>query len=142
MLVCPASSVEQSVAELNKGIPGELRGMKGFLRNLPKYWYSVETSTGIQKELKKRIQIALMRQVAHQSHAWKQARVIEGGTITVVSGKNDRITKSSDVFNARSEKNLQESNAQLRVLELPGYSHFTPLINPQGMLEKLNKFRR
>jgi len=130
VLVCPASSVDQSVASLNLGAMHDLGAMKE--RGQSAYFtMTVESKIPREKEqikLREEIFGALITKVAKKNEAWKEARVQDGGNIVVVSGRKDKITKS-----AERNQDFQQ-HPQVRVLDLPNGYHMSPQVDAERVI--------
>jgi hypothetical protein len=64
---------------------------------------------------------------------WKDSRVSEGGSILVVNGEKDMVTKSVQI----SEE--YKTNPQMRVLDLPNAYHSTPQLEAGTIIPQILK---
>ncbi|MCX6791458.1 MAG: hypothetical protein NT149_00245 [Candidatus Gottesmanbacteria bacterium] len=139
----PASSVDQTPTSLYSGIAKEAAYLAGELKNMPKYTLSggrreidgITKEHPLQLKFNKEVMNTLLERVRTKMDLWKTARVKEGGTITIVSGDKDSMTKSSQEFTDQAK--LQSENPQVRLLRIPDCHHSTVLIHPEVVLNKL-----
>jgi pimeloyl-ACP methyl ester carboxylesterase len=138
----PASSVDQTLMSLYSGTAREAAYLAGEFKNLPKYTLSGgrREMDGIAKntpqaQLNKEVMNTLLERVRTKMDLWKTAKVKEGGTITIVSGDKDFMTRSSEEFT--DEAKFQVKNPQMRVVRLPECHHSTVLIHPEEVLDRL-----
>ncbi len=142
VLICPASSVQQTMKQLTLGIIHEYEVLFKRFTSVPKYVWTIgrkQPDDPVQKKLKKQIIMTLLKRVATRLDLWHDARVKENGRIIVVSSDKDHITKSSRVFR-NDQKTLQkinQYNPQLTVMNIPNGLHSTPLVDPKPVIEKV-----
>lgn len=127
VLLCPASSFEQSDLSLNIGTASELRDLIG---NLPEYSRFDYTPQG-QSDLKKEVYNTMRKKVCTKLD-YTTSRVQEGGKIVVVSGAKDNIVKS------RLARQDFERNPQITFINWPGAYHATPMIKPEATIDMVN----
>lgn len=137
VLLSPASCTEQTSMELNRGVFSEIGKLIKQFRSLGRYTITMGRNATVpkdppeQRSLKKRIFNSLLKKVIRITDVYKKARVKEGGSITVVSGQKDDITKSKQAVTMFLE------NDQVKVLDLKEGSHNTPLITPAKILPEI-----
>lgn len=146
VLICPGSTVNQTKLQLGFGLMQEIKTLAGHLRNVPKYTLTYGSKTAMypgQKERKGEVFDALLNRLNTQLDLWKKARVKKGGRIIVVSGSQDQLTKSYEVFNSKPETiaELKMVNPQIDVLEHPG-SHAYPLIHPGPVVDRIFRMQK
>ncbi len=133
VLLCPASCVDQSVTSLKLGLLHDI----GFMREpgtAASLSWTTESKTPRekdQKELRKKVFKSLLKKITKKLDYWKGARVKEGGSIVVLSGQQDKVTKSSEAVDLFLE------NPQIRVIDLPDGYHATPGVEPEKVLPKI-----
>ncbi len=143
VLLSPASTADQSALSLNAGIAKEGAYLMGEFGNLPKYTFSkgrkelegIAEEEPIQRKIKKGIYKTLIERVRTKMDGWKTARVREGGSITIVSGDKDSMTKSYKEM-SDAEK-VREENPQARLVRISDGHHATPLIHPETVLPQI-----
>lgn len=134
VLLCPASSVDQSAGSLNMGLLNEIGLLKKHFPFLSRFTLtagSKEPGDKQQEGLRKRVMNGLLKKVVRKYDFWKQAKVRKGGNIILVSGQHDQVTKSHQAIGEFSQ------NPQIQVLPLRDGYHATPGINPQGVLPQI-----
>lgn len=133
VLICPASSVNQSVKDVERGGRSELAAFKDF-GSTANFVFSTGTKNEPnQEQLARRGDIfqSLLQRVARTYTHWPSTHVRDGGRITILSGSRDKITKSSQA------KELFAKNEQMHFIELPHGFHMTPLIDPKTAVTKI-----
>lgn len=131
VLLCPASSVNQSRISMNIGITNELKMLVSKCRVVPKLSCTKASRNSKDEDqilLKKRVLKLIMNRIRNHVNYLEGARVQEGGSIVIVSGKKDRITKSSKA----TEEFLQ--NPKVRVLNLRNGYHASPGVEAEKIL--------
>ncbi|MCX6795094.1 MAG: hypothetical protein NTY31_03895 [Candidatus Falkowbacteria bacterium] len=133
VLLFPAASVEQKLSSFNLGVMHDL----GFMKDNSSASLNFTVDSKIPKakeqmELRKKIMGSLTKKIIKADQNWRTALVQEGGNIIVVSGGNDRITKS-----AQMSEEFLKGNSAMRVLDLPTAYHSTPQIEPELVVSKL-----
>lgn len=131
VLLCPASSVDQSKMSMNIGIINEFRMLINRFKVFPSLSYTKggnDPKDAEQIPLRKKVFGLMMNRVMTHVDYLKNARVREGGNIVIVSGRKDRITKSSDV----NKEFLQ--NPQVRILDLQNGYHASPGVEAEKIL--------
>jgi hypothetical protein len=135
----PASSVDQTLLSLASGTVKENVYLTGELKDLPRYTFSTGRKERVenpsQLTMRKNIMNTLLERIRTKMDLWKTAKVKEGGTITIVSGDKDDMTKSSKGFPDEAE--LRSENPQVRFLRIPDCHHSTVLIHPEVILPKV-----
>ncbi len=152
VLLNPASSANISIPELVSGITNEFKNI--ISKNMPKYTLSADrwgkgvidkiadlvlkkspTQTEVQDEQQRKIKgsinSTMMKKVCSIEDSWKAAKVKNGGKIVVYSGRQDYMTRSSEVFKGddQSMAYLKQQNPQLEVIDDQAGYHTTPLID-------------
>lgn len=143
VIVCPANSVNQSLGEFIIGTIKELKHLMEEFKFLPRYSFTTGNKNLENKDhlkLRNKVLNIVLRRVLIEMNLWKDARVKDRGTITIVSGTEDEITKSYRKFNNSSEPDLRQKNPQLRVLVVPD-SHAGVLIEPIPILDKIQEIQ-
>ncbi len=138
VLFAPASSVSQLAISLNTGIINDFLGLKKF-RTFPYWNYTYESKKPREKEqikLRKEIYKSLLKRTRTRLDYWKTAKVKEKGSIVVVSGRKDKITKSSNINNEVLR------NPQVKLLDLQNMYHITPNLEPNEILSLVFKFQK
>jgi hypothetical protein len=116
------------------GVLKDMVRMRRYLPALGKFaWISGRNPHEVQetkaaKKVKSELNSALAKRTRTRSDAWKGAKVKDGGSIIVVSGDKDGITKSY-----KADEMLLE-NEQVRILHWPEASHLTVLSQPEVIL--------
>ncbi|HSA83806.1 MAG TPA: alpha/beta hydrolase [Patescibacteria group bacterium] len=142
VFLSPASTVNQTSMQLNRGAIHELGHLVKEFGLLPKYTFSTGVNdnmppmTDDHKKLRKRIMGTLIKKVGTVSEYYTDARVKDGGKITIVSGEKDEITKSYRATNMLSQ------NPQTTVISLPDGHHATPLTQPERVIPIVFKRQR
>lgn len=140
VLLNPASSANISSIALNLGISNELRNL--ISRNLPKYTLSSQGNLPERvdhKQLRENVFKIMLKKVCTVAESWKKARVREGGKIIVYSGRQDRMTRSYEIFRGdqNSLDSVKKENPQIEVIDDPNGFHSTPLIEPQTIIREV-----
>lgn len=128
-LISPAASADMSKFQLYAG--GVVMDTIRNLKRLSKYSLTMSRKTPEpegQRELKKRIFGNYEKKVATNLGLWKDARVREGGKITVVSGAKDGMTRS----HLSNESFLE--NPQVTLVDVKKGTHMTPLLQADKIL--------
>ncbi len=131
VLASPACVVEQSMAKM--AAEGMIEYALTLLRPRTTARTLYNETNRFQPEdpkLKKEkhaVFLKLAERVGKAILPWKTAKVQSGGHITVVSGDKDYLTHSKRVFNLASEDTLRATNDQIRVIEVPGGIHNSPV---------------
>jgi len=128
VFVNPASVVDQSIASLKIGFISDIV----FVRErgtLPNFSYTAglrqEDMGRNDKETRRKSFNAQVERIATRSDAWSTARVSEGGTMTIVSSENDRVTKTSEA---------RDSFDSMKLVEIPGGHHATAMVQPERII--------
>lgn len=133
VLICRASSVDQSVTRLKAGVIHDL----GFISSpgaLPSLSWTMESKTPREKEqkrLRKEVLSSLLKRVSKRFDFWQDAKVQQGGKIIFVTGRKDQITKSYE------RNNDFVKNTQARVIDLPNGYHATPVTQPELVVPQI-----
>ena len=130
VLLCPASSVDQSAMSINLGVVHDL-GFVRQLKLLPRLSWtsgSVFKREKDQKTLRKKIFKSLLKKLGTAYDYWKSAKVREGGSIVIVSGGNDHVTKSDKI----KDQFLQ--NPQAKLVDLQNGYHATPGVDAGSVI--------
>ena len=138
VLISPASVVDQSTMQLNIGVAQDSARLLKRLSSLGKYTLTLggrakdvpEEQAG-QREIKKATMGSLLSHVRSRFNAWDKARVQNGGSIVVVSGGKDYITKSY------KDENVFRRNPQMSVLRIPDGFHAYPLVEPASVVDQV-----
>ncbi len=134
VLICPASSVDQSQASLTLGAIAEAKHFattSATTANLMMSAGSVHGETKAHEELRIKTFEALSTRVRRAYPFWKSARVQDERPLLVVNCENDRITKSDE---------LREQFAQdphIALITLAGAYHTTPLLEPANTVQQI-----
>lgn len=143
VLLSPASTADQGAMSLNAGVMKEAAYLASELGSLPKYTFStgrkeledIAEEEPEQRKIKKGIYKTLLERVRTKMDGWKTARVREGGSITIVSGDKDSMTKSYKEMNDADK--VSSENPQARLLRISDGHHSTPLIHPETVLPQI-----
>lgn len=138
VLICPASSVNQSVDSIKLGMLhdiGFIQSLKLFPRLSWTYDNTVKRSKD-QKQLRKMIFGSLLKKVTTAYDYWKNAKVLEGGSIVIVSGRNDHVTKSDKV------KYQFLQNPQAKLIDLRNGYHVTPGVDAENVIPSIFQAQR
>ncbi len=134
VLMAPASSVDQTNSSFVAGLVAEVGQLLLDYKNIPKYtWTTGRKNEDLnhKKRREKSLKYLFKKVQTGMSNLWENARVKEGGVIQVVSGRDDRVTKSRDYFGE-----FESKNPQLRVIEIEG-GHAAALLDPERVLSQI-----
>lgn len=138
VFICPVSCVNQSVANIKLGAFNELKYI-AHLGKMPSLSWTTESKiprSEEQKNLRKQIFKALLKRVTQRYDFWKHVRVKDGGNIIVVSGRNDKMSKSYLVNEEFSQY------PQTKVLDLIKGYHTTPGVESERILSLIFNLQR
>ncbi len=140
VLIFPASSVDQNVSNIKMGAAKEFKFLlKKFKRFASATWG--DNDLGIKskekRELHDKINEALVLRDSKKDTAWKEAKVMEGGNIIVLSGGNDEITKSY-----KAENEFKDGNEQIKTFTIPDAYHNSMKTEPEKVMNAISKLEK
>ncbi len=132
VFMAPAATANQTRKSMNWGI------LKEFKKILPspssiliwgrKSSHPLEEEEQAQE--KKRIFNRLQEKIINYSPAWGTARVREGGSMVMLFGDRDDVTKT-----ASNAKRIHQGNPRIQICEFPKARHWEPLIKPKPFID-------
>lgn len=129
----PAAAVKQSTAKLRVGMIHEAGSWLFKPSSQPSLVYArgrknipgqQSSDTAEQLKHKNKVFESLLENILRPAD-WSQARVREGGSITVLSCLSDKLTRCAEAFSSTQEF----PNKQMRAIEMRGI-HSAPLLRP------------
>ncbi|GEM_PF-1646453 len=133
VLLAPACSVTQTNTSFASGIVNEIAMIVSNFRNFPRYVWTIGRGgekAGHRALRLKSLQGQMAKVLVGRPDLWECVRVREGGEVVVVSGRDDRVTKSGEYFGSGL------NNPQMRVLQVAG-GHAAALIDPGEVLDRI-----
>lgn len=134
VLICPASSVDQSQTSLTLGAIAEAKHFattKETTASLMMTAGSLRPETKTHEWLRTKTFEALSTRVRRAYPFWKSARVQGEKPIIVVNCEQDQITKSDQL------KDQLREDEHIDLITLPGAYHTTPLLEPANTIQKI-----
>ena len=130
VLLFPAAVVNQSIASLNIGVAHSLALLFKNFKRTASATFGINKESKEKSKLRNQIMGALIIKDIKENNDWKEARVQEGGKIMVISGGNDKITKSALV-----EENFKKGNNQIETITLPEAHHLSGQTEPEKLID-------
>jgi pimeloyl-ACP methyl ester carboxylesterase len=132
VIIAPASSIRQNMATFGLGLKHELSGITDFMKPINSA-ATIDRPDMDPSELKrrKRITAVQLKKVRSKSHAYKNAKTASK-KIVVVSGSEDRVTKSDQALNE-----MLWHNPQIEVVRAKGLTHVGPLYDADRLIPVL-----
>ncbi len=143
VILCPSGSANISRSELNIALLREMgnlikAGIKSDLVKFSLVMGRKSPQNDAQSALKKKVMNTNLDLVLSYSDVWRTARVAEGGKIIVVTGGEDKMTRSAEFF-ANPNRDPSQVNSQIQVINLPQGSHATPGVRPDEVINIVSK---
>ena len=131
VLIAPAGFVEQSNLSLNVGLLHDMALFKN--KKSAHFIWGYGFKKNEQLALHDQVMSSLVKKITHANDNWKDARVADGGSIVLVSGGKDMVTKTTTMNTAFKQ------NPQIRVLDLPNAYHMSPQTEAQTIIPQILK---
>jgi len=131
VFVNPASAVDQTESSVKMGVMRDIAFIKekGTLPGLTWTTGLIDAERAqISKEMRKKSFNGELAHIATKSKAWQVAKVKEGGSMTVVTCGNDKVTKTSEAGDAFKNMN---------VITVPDGYHATAMVQPERIIPQI-----
>lgn len=142
VIIAPAGSIEQSKADVVKGVLHEFKEVLKNPRNIYDTVVTYARNGPMEAEHKKlRDKIffsALFNKVGKRINAWEGMRVQEGGKIIIATGRKDEITKSYRIMDGSLNSS---ANSQFRLLDDSQASHLSFLTEASSLVSHIASIR-
>ncbi|KKT40734.1 hypothetical protein A3K29_00280 [Candidatus Collierbacteria bacterium RIFOXYB2_FULL_46_14] len=139
VLMCPGGSKDISEKDFGSGMVRENLNLLKFLKDLPKYVFVDDKSKDEQKKIKFGTWVELGKKVCRDNVNGTFGRFKNRGRLAVVSGGQDEVTESADVFNSQNLGNLRKRQANLEVSVIENSPHAGPFLEPEKYVEEIKR---
>ena len=139
VLVSPGGSKEMSEKEFINGAVYENLSLLKFIKDLPRYVFVDDKTRDEQKKLKFSTWIELGKKARRDNLRGTLGKMKVGGKIAVISGEQDMLTRSAEVFNPNNIEKLRESQENLDVSVIVNSPHAGPFLEPWKYVAEIKR---